>query len=85
MKNKLSFFSRFPVILGTPFFFFILIFMFFSFVFAEDWMPFEDFLQHCPAKHRSYRSDHWERGTMHRMLDGNCGFAKNGKIAPDVT
>lgn len=49
-------------------------------LFAENWMSFEDFLQHCTAKHRSYRSNHRQGGAMHWMLDGDCGFAEDGKI-----
>lgn len=52
----------------------------FLFFFTENWMSFEDFLQHCTAKHRSYRSNHRQGGAVHWMLDGDCGFAEDGKI-----
>lgn len=81
MKNKLSFVGKFFVLgfLGKLFALIVIFMSLSSYFLAENWMSFEDFLQHCSTKHRSYRSNHWQGRAMYRVLDGNCRLAEDGE------
>jgi hypothetical protein len=43
----------------------ILMEIFLFFAITENWLPFEDILQHRSAEYRSHCSNYWQGGAMH--------------------